>query len=686
MTPALERLFAPRGIALVGMPGDLDRPGARPLHALRRHGYRGAIHPVNPRRTEIGGLPTYSRLSDVPRPVDVAWIGVPAAQATEAVRECGRAGIPFAIVLGAGFAEIGGDGEVEQARLRAAGRDAGVRIVGPNTVGFVNAWDRVALTFSTVAEMPALLPGAVALLSQSGGLGGCLLNQAVDRGTGLGLFVSTGNEADLGLADYLAWLVDDGRARAVACLVEQVRDPDRFAAAVRRALAAGVAVVVQKLGGSEAGQRTARSHTASLVGGRDAWRAWARTIGLLEVDDPAQLVETAGLCAAWPRLGGGRAAMVTSSGGVAVLLADALEPQGYRFDPLSPETVRRLRDLLPPYATAGNPLDITAGLPDETFGRVLEAVVGDPAVDLVVVPLTMATADGGRARARAVVAACRTATKPVAVYWPGGSLVAGGLRTLADARVPLFHSVGSCATALGALLALRGPSGADVTRREPPEPAGGGLAPARFLPWDSVRDLLVEAGLPVVDELVVRSESEATRLAARLVFPVAVKLLGPVHKSEVGGVRLGVEGPAALLDAVRDLLGLGEGCLVQPMVGGIEVLVGALRDPALGPFVVVAPGGIHAELFGERAMRPAPVDPKEADRMLAECPGLDGLLRGHRGRPPANRDALADVVTRVAALAVRLGSGLASLDLNPVMAGTDRALVVDARIALGAGS
>src|SRR5262245_9778510 len=195
MTSSLSRLLTPCSVALVGVPGDASRPGARPYHALRRHGYRGAIHLVNPRRTAIGGLPAHATLRDLPGPVDVAWIGVPAAQAAETVRECGRAGIPFAVVLGAGFAETGPGGEAEQTRLVAAAREARVRLLGPNTVGFVNAWDAVALTFSSVAELPALPAGPVALLSQSGGLGGCLLNQAVDRGTRLGLFVSTGNEA-----------------------------------------------------------------------------------------------------------------------------------------------------------------------------------------------------------------------------------------------------------------------------------------------------------------------------------------------------------------------------------------------------------------------------------------------------------------------------------------------------------
>src|SRR5215470_6145824 len=232
---SLGLLFAPRAVALIGLPGDLSRPGARPLHFLRRHGYPGRIYPVNPGHRAIDDFPAYPSVDALPERPDVAWIGLPAAQAAAAVTDCGRARIPFAVVLGAGFAELGDAGAERQAGLVDIARRAGVRLLGPNTVGFVNAWDRVALTFSTIGKLESFAPGPVAVLSQSGGLGGCLLDRAADRRVGVGLFVSTGNEADLSLADCLEWLVEDGRARAVACLVEQIREPARVAAAVQRA-------------------------------------------------------------------------------------------------------------------------------------------------------------------------------------------------------------------------------------------------------------------------------------------------------------------------------------------------------------------------------------------------------------------------------------------------------------------
>jgi acyl-CoA synthetase (NDP forming) len=665
------------------VPGDLSRPGARPLHFLRRHGYPGRLYPVNPHHSVIGDLPAYPGLEALPEPPDVAWIGLSAAQAADAILACGRAGIPFAVVLAAGFSETGKPGAMEQAHLLESARQAGVRLLGPNTVGFVNGWDRVALTFSTVGKLDALVPGPVAVLSQSGGVGGCLLDRAADRGLGVGLFVSTGNEADLSLADYLDWLVEDGRARAVACLVEQVRHPERMAGAVERAVARGIAVVALKLGASAIGSRAARSHTGALAGGRDAWRAWARAAGLLEATELDHLVETAAHLARTPMLEGPRAAMVTSSGGVAVLLADALEPQGFTFAPLAGETVRRVEALLPAYVTVANPLDITAGLPDETFGEVLAAVGRDGGIDVVVVPLTMATAGQGATRAEQVVKAGRAATKPLVVCWPGGSLVREGLRMLDEGGVPLFPTVSGCAAALGAALAFRGVR-ARPPRRVPLVPAVAVPEGAGALPWTTARALLVGAGLRLAPEVIVRDEDEARAAAPGLRYPVAVKVLGPLHRTDVGGVRLGVATLEDLIATVRALRPLGEACLVQPMVGGVEVLVGALQDPELGPFVMVAPGGVRAELYGERAMTPAPCDETAADGLIRECRALDVLLGGYRGGSPADRPALVNTVTRAAALAAGLGPRLAALDLNPVIVGPagTGATVVDARIVL----
>jgi acyl-CoA synthetase (NDP forming) len=683
----LGRLFAPRSVALVGIPGDLSRPGARPLHFLLRHRYPGRVYPVNPGHRTIGDLPAYPALDALPERPDVAWIGLPAAQAARAIDACGRAGIPFAVVLGAGFAETGEGGAAEQARLVETARGAGVRLLGPNTVGFVNAWDRVALTFSTVGKLETLVPGPVAVLSQSGGLarggggGGGLLDRATERNLGVGLFVSTGNEADLSLADYLDWLVEDGRARAIACLIEQVRAPERVRAAVQRAAARDIAVVALKLGASPTGTRAARSHTGSLAGARDAWHAWARAAGLLEVSELDHLVETAAHLARSPALAGPRMAMATSSGGIAVLVADALEPRGFSFAPLAEETVERVSALLPAYVTAANPLDITAGLPDETFGEVLATVARDPGVDLLVVPLTLATAGGGSARAEHVIKAAHGTSKPLVVCWPGGTLVREGLRAIDEARVPLFPTVSSCAAALGAALEFRSirlrPSrdAAPVMRVE--VPASGGA-----LSWASVHALLTAAGLRMAPEAIVRDREEARAAAPRLRYPVAVKSLGPLHRTDVGGVRLGVATPDELTRAVDELRPLGEACLVQPMIVGLEVLVGALRDSELGPFVMVAPGGVRAELYGERAMAPAPCDGVTAEQLISECRGLDAMLRGYRGASPVDRASLVDAVVRISVLAAGLGPRLVAVDLNPVIVGHvgGGATVVDARI------
>ncbi len=404
---------------------------------------------------------------------------------------------------------------------------------------------------------------------------------------------------------------------------------------------------------------------------------------MIEVAELDHLVETAAHLARGPALEGPRMAMVTSSGGVAVLVADALEPRGFTFPPLAEDTVRRVEGLLPSYVTVTNPLDITAGLPDETFGEVLVTVGRDPGIDVVVVPLTLASAGRGSVRAAEVARAARESTKPLVVCWPGGGLVREGFRVLDEAGVPLFSTVSSCAAALGAALAFRAVR-ARPPRRVPAVPAVAVHDGAGPVPWATARTLLARAGLTLASEVIVRDEIEARRAAPGLRYPVAVKVLGPLHRTEVGGVRLGVSGEEELVAAVRELRPLGEACLVQPMVDGVEVLVGALRDPELGPFVLVAPGGVRTELYGERAMTPAPCDEAAADALVRDCRALDALLGGYRGGPPADRDSLVRTVARAAALAAALGPRLDALDLNPVIVGAagGGATIVDARIVL----
>jgi acyl-CoA synthetase (NDP forming) len=325
---------------------------------------------------------------------------------------------------------------------------------------------------------------------------------------------------------------------------------------------------------------------------------------------------------------------------------------------------------------------MTAGLPDERFGEVMTAMLADPGLDLLVVPLTMATAEGGRARAEHVARAAQGGDKPVVVFWPGGSLVRSGIATLAEAEVPVFTAAGPFVAALGAArdYSARRRPGATAMARPLPAldiPAGSGA-----LPWSEARRLAVQAGIPVAPEVVVTTEAEARDAARTLRYPAVVKLLGPLHKTDAGGVRLGLPDGEAVVAAVRALLPRGSGCAIQPMVAGVEVLAGALRDPALGPFVVLAPGGVHAELYGERAMRPAPIGPAEAEAMVDETPALAALLAGYRGGPGADRAALVEALVRVGGLAAALGARLGEIDVNPLIVGPAGASAVDVRVIL----
>jgi acyl-CoA synthetase (NDP forming) len=673
----LRDFLAPKTVAIVGCPGDLSRPGARPLIYLLRHGFPGTIYPVNRRHREIGGLPAFPSLAECPTPPDMVWIGVPAAEVEGVLEEAGAVGARGAVILSAGFGETGKLGRTAQARILERARAAGLALLGPNTLGYVNCWDRVALTFSSVGDVPALLPGALGIVSQSGALGGALLNRALDRRVGVSAMVCTGNEADITVSEALEHFAEDERTRAVALVVEGVRDGERFKAAARRVLETGKPVVAMKLGRSRSGARNALTHTGALAGSQQAWDAVAAQLGIVQAASFEDLTDAGGFLSRCPGLRGRRAAVVTSSGGAAIMTADELERRGFTLPPLSPATVKRLGALMPDYAlTRRNPVDLTAGLPEERFAQALEAVAGDPRVDAVIVTVTMAT--GGRAteRAQHVVRLAARTEKPIVVCWMAGSLADEGVRILDEGRVSCFHSP------RGAVFALQAAAQARAARemlRRPrlPRPLRVSVPPVSGpLPWPMAERLARQAGLGLPPQALVPTPEAAARAAARIGFPVALKLAAPglPHKTDVGAVRLGLANRRSVLAAARSLLALAkrlgrvgavDGLLVQKMMRGAEVMIGVARDRALGLLLLVGAGGIHAELMADTACRPLPVSRAEVREMLGEVRALR-LLRGHRGTEPADLAALEAAVVAVARLAAGMGERLVGLDVNPV--------------------
>ena len=389
MSSRLAAFLTPRSIALVGCPGDLTRPGARPLVYLRQHHYTGNVYPVNPRHAEIGGFKAYPSLAALPERPDIVWIGVPGAQVEAALVEAARVGVPHAVILTAGFGETDAGGRRRQARLAELAGAAGIAVLGPNMLGFINCWDRVPLTFSPAGGLEPLIAGPLGVASQSGALAGIVVNRAFDRKVGVSAMVSTGNEVGITVSECLEYFAEDPRTQAVALVVEGVRDGERFRRAAARLTEVGKPIVALKMGRSNTGRRNALTHTGALAGSHAAWQAVARQLGIVEVETFDDLVEVAGYLSRERRRRYRGVAVVATSGGASIMTADQLEARSIALPRLAPATVAALGGLLPDYAhTRDNPVDVTAGLSEALFGRVLETLVADPGADAVVAVVT----------------------------------------------------------------------------------------------------------------------------------------------------------------------------------------------------------------------------------------------------------------------------------------------------------
>ena len=685
MSSRLASFLAPRSIALVGVPGDLTRPGARPLVFLLKHGYTGRIFPVNPRRAEIGGLRAYPSLADVPERPDSVWVGVPGPEVLGVLEEAGRLHIRNAVILTAGFGETDAEGRRREQALQAAATRHGITVLGPNMLGFINFWERVPLTFSAAGGLDRLLAGSLAVVSQSGALAGAVVNRADDRLLGMSAMVSTGNEAGITLAECLEYFADDPRTQVVAMIAEGIRDGARFRSAAARLLEAVKPLVALKVGRSDVGRRNALTHTGALAGSHDAWRAVARQLGIIEVDTFEDMVEIAGFHVRERRPLTGHLGVLTTSGGASIMMADQLEAWGLRMPRLSRSTVEGLGALLPEHArTRDNPVDVTAGMPEATFEKVLATVAADPGLDGLI---TAVTGAAGVDRAQTLVRVARATGTPIVACWLGGSQTEEGLRVLDAEGLPAFRSPRAAAAALASARDVAAARAAWRARR----PLRARPAGTSDISYAALSALARRMGVPLAAEALVATPAAAARAAARLGFPVAVKVVAPdlPHKSDVGALALNVRDAAAVSRIATRLLrnargAAVEGLLVQRMApAGPEVLVGVTRDPTFGPILLIGAGGVQTELLADTAARPLPVTRADIAAMLREVRSLRAL-EGFRGMPAADVPALVRAVAGVARLAQALGDRLRSLDVNPVIVQPrgKGAIVVDLLVAL----
>ncbi len=694
---SMRSFFEPVGVAVIGVNRERGRIGSEVFHNLLAADCAVPVYPVHPDGGEIEGRQAFARVGDIPGEVDLAVVVVPAALVLDVVEQCIAKGVKALVVISAGFGEVGAEGHALEATLLDTVRRAGVRMVGPNCMGLLNTDPAVRLNATFSPVYPPV--GGVAMSTQSGALGLAILDYARQLSLGISTFVSVGNKADVSSNDLIQYWADDPHTRVILLYLESFGNPRNFSQIARR-VARKKPIVAVKSGRSVSGARAASSHTGALASSDVVVDALFAQAGVIRTNTLEELFDVATLLAHQPVPRGSRVAIVTNAGGPGILAADACEAQGLHLPPLSDVTVAELRSFLPAAASVGNPVDMIASASAESYGRALRAVLRDDRVDAVLVIFIPPLVTHAEDVARAVRAAALTVPeKPVLGIFMSAESATGLL-----APIPRFEFPESAAVALARAAQygawLRSPvepppEYADIDRTAARRLVDAGLARGGgWLTPEEAQGLAVAAGIAVPPSLLAQSADEAVAAARTIGGTVVLKAVGPtiLHKTEVGGVRVGLIGDEAVREAwteMADRLGAAEhggamtGGLVQAMIGGgVEMLVGVTDDPIFGQVMVCASGGILAELLHDADFRLHPLTGRDADDMIASLRGA-ALLKGHRGSAPADVPALRDALLRVSAL-VSVCPEIQELDINPLRVLTRGAHALDIRVRVGA--
>lgn len=676
----LAMLFHARSIAVVGASQVEESVGGRPIKYLLQYGFGGKIYPVTPRYDSISGIECYPSVRDIPGPVDLALLAVSAARIPDVLEDCAAKGVPTVLVFSSGFAELGEEGRQAQAQLVQRARQLGVRICGPNSMGTMNFRSGLTATFSAVLERTHRA-GPIALVSQSGMYGAYILAQATALNLGLGLFATTGNEADIDLSEVLDHVVRDSETRAVLAYLEQVRDGDAFVHAAETALEQDRPIVIIKVGKSDVGARTAQSHTGAIVGSHDAYEAVFRQYGLISVDTVDEMLDVAQFVDYGIFPAGKRVGIISLSGGAAVMLADACAASGLEVPTLPDEVQARLKQRVP-FAGVANPIDATGQLFNEPdiYEDFLRALVEQDNIDTLVLffgQMIGYVEELGTTVVRESVKAARDSGKPfVMVAMPGDGRAA---QMLKEGGIPHLTDPDRTIRAIAALANYRERREVLLERKRLARDVD--LSPIPRAEVDTelgAKKFLAAHGIRVAREHLAQSPGDAVRQAEAIGYPVALKVNSPdiMHKTDVAAIRLGLRTASAIESAFEEIMRSVDdrcpdaevrGILVQEMVPpGIELILGVKRDPVFGPMILCGLGGIHTEILQDFAMRRAPVDRETAAEMLGELRGYK-LLEGVRGSDTADIDALIDAIVSLSNVAVRAGEWIEELDINPLI-------------------
>lgn len=675
---AIAKLLKPRSVAIIGASADASKTAGRPVSYLVKHGYDGAIYPVNPKVNRIGDLTCYPDIASLPAVPDVGIVLLGAERAHLAVRDLAARGTAAAIVLASGYTETGEEGARRQKQLiEAAGS---MRILGPNTIGLVNLTDNIVLSATGALAMEHFPVGSIGVVSQSGGILGSLLSRAAARGIGLSKLISTSNEVDLELADFIDQLADDEATKVIALYVETIRNPEKFrAAAALKAARAGKPVVAFKIGRSEAGAKAAVSHTGALAGADRMYDALFRQTGVIRAQTFSDLLDIPVALSTGRVLRGNRVAILTSTGGAGTLVSDSLGVSG--FDTPSPdsETAAALRSLQTGDHAAldRNPIDVTlAGLQPDLLRGAINILLGSPSYDALIIIVGSSSLAMPELMVGAIKDCMPNSDKPILAYVSPHAPEIGALLT--QRGVPAFAAAESCTVALAGMLQASRWKELAATSHAVAAKVSIADFPQGSLDEAQAKALFSRFGIPVVRETIVTTPDEAEIAAKEFGARVVLKILSGAitHKSDVGGVAVAVPADqigqrlTAMAAEVETKAGLvPKRFLVQEMVtGGTEVILGLHRDP-LGTAILLGMGGVLAELFKDTAMRLLPLQGglsrAEALEMAQELKTWP-LLDGFRGRPKADVDALVSAIVAFSNMTAQIGDRLIEAEINPV--------------------
>ncbi len=696
---SLRPFFTPAGVAVIGASATPGKLGYGVIANLIKSGYQGPIYPINPRADEILGLPAYPDISSAPDPVELAVIIIPAPAIPDALRACGQRGVRAAAILSGGFAEVGPEGEARQQEILDIARTYDMRLVGPNGVGVLNPHSGLNTTF--IEQIPE--PGDIAFLSQSGALGGALIDWARGQHIGLSYFASLGNAADVTETALIQALADDPNTRVITAYIESIHDGPRFMATARQ-VAARTPIVALKVGGTQEGARAVASHTASIGGSDEAYGAAFKQTGVIRARSVQELFDTAIALAYQQPPAGLRVAILTNAGGPAAVAADALARNGLHAPEPDEDARQALRRALGPAPQLFNPIDMLGAASSPEYETAARILLQSDAYDAVLAILVPNTANDPVGVADALARASADAAKPIYACYMGDVSIREGRQHLHHHRIPVYDFPENAARAMANARRWQ------VVRESPPAaPPAPDLAP--YMPFARAIEemaaqgretmgevelypLLEQAGFPLPPWHAAYAKAEAEAFARVYPGPFALKVLSPdiLHKSDVGGVALNVTAKRvgkmywqvqARVRRRARKAGL-QGVIIQQMAQpGAEVIIGMSRDAVFGPMIMFGGGGVYVEALRDVSFRIAPIGEEDARAMIAETVAGRLLMRGARGRKPGDVDALARLIVQVAALALSAPQ-LGEFELNPVIvhpAGKG-VTVVDARAAL----